>query len=247
MTRPSLSYGADIELFVEGKDGEIVPADIAIPLLEDTMWYAAYSYDTACFEYQLPVCSSIPEFVHLTRKCIAGASDYIQARGGTAITVPQARIAKHLLDQSRYGSEFGCKPDYNAYNPKHSRRLKACDYGEVRTAGGHLHIGVPTDTKLSKWNLVKVLDAYLRELQEYNHRGMLFPTGTFRPTSYGVEYRVLSNCWANGYSKEFMIVIDALRTLEAKWDKLQELDAELEDCLNVHSVVILLLNKGVYF
>lgn len=242
MTRPKLSYGADVELFVQTREGVIMPADTVFTQLTPTSYKGRHSVhvDGACLEYNLPICGSIEEFTHGVRSCIYDMHCLVKRQGCTAVLLPSAIIREDLLDRSRYGHEFGCKPDYNAYAPQHSRRLKACDYGYKRTAGGHLHIGVPSDSKLQPYNLVKVLDVLISVNYYGDGRHQLFPFGTFRPTSYGIEYRTLSNCWADGYSRDFRILINALHTLESKWDKLQDLDDELGRCEIMHDVSLVL-------
>jgi hypothetical protein len=242
-----LTYGADVELFVQTREGVIMPADTVMCTLTDVPSPTKYSLqiDGACLEYHLPICKSITEFIDETRNSIHSAHYHVKVHGCTAIAVPSATIREDLLDRSRYGHEFGCKPDYNAYAPQHGRRLKACDYGYKRTAGGHLHIGVPDDTKLRPYNLVKVLDVLISVNYYGDGRHQLFPFGTFRPTAYGIEYRTLSNCWADGYSRDFRILIEALHTLEDKWDRLQELDDQLTACADMHETSLLLFLKGI--
>lgn len=242
-----LTYGADIELFVQTREGVIMPADTVLTHLSTKIAHEevpliSMQIDGACLEYHLPICYGIEALTHYTRASIYHVHNYIKSYGCTVMAVPSANIREDLLERSRYGHEFGCKPDYNAYAPHHSRRLKACDYGNVRTAGGHLHIGVPDDCKLQPYNLVKVLDALITP-GATSPRTSLFPAGTFRPTAYGIEYRVLDNSWCNGYSSEFNSLINTLHTLEVKWDKLQDLDEALECCTDVYATLLLLANN----
>lgn len=81
--------------------------------------------------------------------------------------------------------------------------------GTLRSFGGHVHFGwlqggydFLTDEE-GKQELIRVLDctAGLWSLQNDNSPGhkrrreLYGKAGCFRPTSYGVEYRVLSNFW----------------------------------------------------
>ncbi|MEE8598603.1 MAG: hypothetical protein V3S69_03700, partial [Dehalococcoidales bacterium] len=159
----NFTYGADIELFIQGSGGDIVLAEVAYPLLTHRLGShtLGINIDNACLEYHVPVCNGLVEFTHALRSSIHTISEAVKQRGYTAVMLPAYIFSEQELEMSKYGYDFGCKPDYNAYNPGHSRRLKACDYGNLRTAGGHLHIGLPKDRELSLPSVVKILDALL--------------------------------------------------------------------------------------
>jgi hypothetical protein len=100
--------------------------------------------------------------------------------------------------QTPHSQEFGCSPDYNAYtedeNPRPDSRTN------LRTAGGHIHIGydnVAIDTSLF---LVKMCDLFLGLPsvlidKDVDRRQLYGKAGAFRYKSYGLEYRSLSNFW----------------------------------------------------
>ena len=100
---------------------------------------------------------------------------------------------------------LGCKPSMNAYG------LHGNDPGDpyelkIRFSGGHIHLGIPGLTNAMRVRVVKVLDAilgvYSTVLFDYENHGMganrrLYYglPGEYRPTKYGLEYRVLSSAW----------------------------------------------------
>lgn len=105
------------------------------------------------------------------------------------------------LKAKREHVELGCSPSMNAYGmggerPGDGRKLP------VRFAGGHKHI---TSARMMKEPEagVKFLDATLGIWSVGAAQGIDNPirrrfyglAGEFRPTKYGLEYRVLSNFW----------------------------------------------------
>ncbi|MEE8599419.1 MAG: hypothetical protein V3S69_07965 [Dehalococcoidales bacterium] len=239
----NFSYGADIELFIQGSGGDIVLAEVACPLLTDVPnnHELGLNIDGACLEYHVPVCNGLVEFTHALRDSIHAISEAVKQQGYTVALLPAHSFLEQELVSSKYGQKFGCKPDYNTYSPGHCRRLKACDYGSLRTAGGHLHIGLPKDRELSLPSVVKILDALLVPFwNEESPRTALFPAGTFRPTPYGLEYRTLDNSWCDGYSSQLRRVIQALQKLEDGWANMQVLEAELCHCTSPSEAMLTL-------
>jgi hypothetical protein len=96
---------------------------------------------------------------------------------------------------------LGCEPDFNAY----TRDVNEKPFTErpMRTGSGHVHIGWDDDTKKTEdhlVNLVKDLDFALGRQaviwdKDEDRRTLYGQRGAFRPKSYGLEYRVLSNAW----------------------------------------------------
>lgn len=100
---------------------------------------------------------------------------------------------------------LGCEPDFNAYTGKRNHPPKTTE--PFRTGAGHLHVGwtrgeAPNDSShvtLCR-DMVRQLDAMLYPLShmwdsEQKRRELYGARGSFRPKSYGVEYRPLSNAY----------------------------------------------------
>jgi hypothetical protein len=100
---------------------------------------------------------------------------------------------------------LGCEPDFNAY----TMQANPVPDAEVtyRTASGHIHIGWTEGMDVNDPGhleacqmLVKHLDASIGLLNAVfeptnTRRDLYGKAGAFRPKSYGVEYRTLSNSW----------------------------------------------------
>lgn len=115
---------------------------------------------------------------------------------------------EYIQAQPKEASELGCSPDYNAYTMAANPRPE----GETpfRTAAGHLHIGwthgmdpMDPDHFNACARLTKQLDRFVgvpsilmdRGDAAVKRRQLYGKAGAFRPTHFGVEYRVLSNFW----------------------------------------------------
>lgn len=96
--------------------------------------------------------------------------------------------------------EFGCDPDYNAWNGKMNPRPTSDDPG-LRSAGGHVHIGI--EEKLNqkeKCRLGRLMDLHLGVPSVVMDNGVVRKklygkAGAVRFKPYGLEYRTLSNFW----------------------------------------------------
>lgn len=103
--------------------------------------------------------------------------------------------------------ELGCDPDYNAYEGGKVNPKPNPEGSTMRTGAGHLHLGWGTNFDPSDsshiWDccyLVQNLDRFFSPFevlwdQDTERRNLYGKPGAFRPKSYGVEYRVLSNAW----------------------------------------------------
>ncbi len=100
---------------------------------------------------------------------------------------------------------LGCEPDYNAWTERTNDTPDNTNM--FRTAGGHIHIQFTKDADINCPNhlldcyaLVKALDLWLGIPsvlmdEDNDRRSMYGKAGAFRPKSYGLEYRTLSNFW----------------------------------------------------
>lgn len=91
---------------------------------------------------------------------------------------------------------FGCEPDFNAWTNKENPRPRMKK--NTRAAGGHVHVELPAES--SREIVVQAMDFYLGLPsllmdKDSERRKMYGKAGAFRPKSYGVEYRTLSNFW----------------------------------------------------
>jgi len=202
-----IKIGCDPELFLKKGDQfrsgyGIVPGTKADPY---KVKGGAVQLDGLAAEFNIDPASSKPEFISNINTVLA------ELRG----MVPEDHVLDfspvahfepgHMAEQPDHVKVLGCDPDFNAYT------LKANDPPDaamnMRTAAGHIHIGWQDDGNPEDElhlqacaTLVKQLDFALGVPSvihdpDVQRRAMYGRAGCFRPKSYGVEYRVLSNFW----------------------------------------------------
>lgn len=104
--------------------------------------------------------------------------------------------------------ELGCNPDHDAYKQGALNPMPNAA-GTMRTGAGHIHVGFCQNADVKSpshmvdciW-IVRNMDALLAPVEhlwdkDTLRRKMYGKPGAFRPKTYGVEYRALSNAWLN--------------------------------------------------
>ena len=107
--------------------------------------------------------------------------------------------------------EFGCDPDMNAWSRKFNKfKTLSGKFKALRSAGGHVHVGIPDMDIKSKFNLIRCMDAFIGQqtvlLDKDKERKRLYgKAGAMRLKPYGVEWRVPSNFWIHSeYDRTWM-------------------------------------------
>lgn len=90
---------------------------------------------------------------------------------------------------------FGCDADFNAWTGKQNPKPQ-CNDPQLRTCGGHVAVGTDLPTRMC----IKAEDLYLGVPAltldgDVRRRKLYGAAGCYRETSFGHEYRVLSNFW----------------------------------------------------
>ena len=213
-----LSIGADPEFFITSEDGALLPIVGLIggtkeaPLKMGNMPGYAIQEDNVMAEFNIPPSYNAEQFCDVAtygrdlalsaiRKKVPGAMRHYDSSAiftGEQLSSPQAQM-------------FGCSPDFDANNqgaplPRILPQSLYVQGGDAwRFAGGHVHIGY-TDEDLG-WSppdfvVAAICDvhigvpmiAHMYDLQGERRKFYGTP-GRYRPTRYGIEYRVLSNQW----------------------------------------------------
>jgi hypothetical protein len=121
-------------------------------------------------------------------------------------TVPVAHFdMEYIKSQPAAALELGCDPDFNAWS--HAINEKPNGERPMRTASGHVHIGWCNDADINSAEHLGMAEVAVRQMDFYLglpslmydddklRREMYGKAGCYRPKSYGVEYRTLSNAW----------------------------------------------------
>lgn len=229
-----LAIGADIELFLQDKNTkEIVSAEGFILGTKDKPHvfdranpYFATSLDNVLAEFCIPPAKTKAEFYNNIRKSIGYINRFIPHDLCT-VALPAANLDEKYL-QTDQAKIFGCEPDFNAYTGYQNNK-PFCEDITLRSAGGHLHFSyenpMPFDSKNyvgdeQRCNIIKAFDLHIGVpsilLEPDNKRKELYgKAGAFRPKSYGVEYRTISNFYL-AHKKLTLWVYDAMQNA-IKW------------------------------
>ncbi len=201
--------GADPEVFVK-RFGGLVSAYGLVPGTKEAPWPlkdGAVQVDGMALEFNI---NPADDYNSFERNMTSVLSQMINMVPGYEIFVePVAEFGHAYINaQPKVARDLGCNPDFNAYTGKANPRPDVDT--PFRTASGHIHIGWHTDpvdvndpTHLEACHaLVKTLDVYLGLPsltwdRDTRRRQLYGKAGAFRPKSYGLEYRTLSNKWIN--------------------------------------------------
>ena len=102
--------------------------------------------------------------------------------------------------QSKQAKQFGCASDLNVYMGGIKPPINPEELGNRRFLGGHVHFGFPDDRKEEAVVLCDIILGILNPVYDpgssrHQYYGQ---AGTYRNTSYGIEYRVPTNWWMSG-------------------------------------------------
>lgn len=212
-------------LFTIGADPEVALIDTmsgklksAIGLIRGTKHEPEFfddgsniQHDNVAAEFAIAPMKTQSEFVGAIRTSLAHILNALP----TSIKITKCAAVDYPPEEldNEEARQFGCDPDFNAWNmgmPFMSDEEDNRAEGTLRSFGGHLHVGYVegsgNDFLLDysgKLLTIQVMDyiiglksLFLDKTEGADRRRQLYgKAGSFRPTDYGVEYRVLSNFW----------------------------------------------------
>ena len=153
--------------------------------------------DNVSVEFNIPPVKTADEFVMANHIMLEEINHRMKQYNCETKIVSSAEFDDTELS-SPEAQVFGCDPDFNAWELEPNPRPH-CDNKNLRSAGGHIHIGIQLPPK-DKILLVRTLDmlvgAPLAVLDCTSQRRELYGrAGACRLKAYGVEYRTPSNIW----------------------------------------------------
>lgn len=200
----NVQIGADIEVFLAQKNNleEFVSAEGYVqgtkrhPFnFDKSNKYFATSLDNVLAEFCIPPVKNVTDFEAYIQKALAYINQTIPQDLCTVATPAAFLDAQYL--QTDNALTFGCEPDFNAYTGKMNIKPFS-KHWNLRSAGGHIHIGYDNSNELTNREIIKALDLFIgvpSVIQEPdNARKELYGSaGSYRTKKYGVEYRTISN------------------------------------------------------
>lgn len=201
-----LLLGADPELFIKkGRsyacaDG-VIPGTKAKPYLVDK---GAVQVDGMAVEFNIDPASTAEEFSDNIVSVMNTLDEMVGEH--ELVCKPSVVFNKKVWAEAPDEAKIlGCEPDFNAWtgevNPKPNAEVN------FRTAAGHIHIGWTEGEDIKDQHHINECEIIVRELDyrlgitsvlidtDGRRRELYGKAGAYRPKSYGVEYRVLSNFW----------------------------------------------------
>lgn len=204
----NVTVGADPEVFVVNAETEEVMSAIGfIPGTKDQPFPItdkghAIQTDNVMAEFCVPAALTASEMFGNILICLNTIDNMLPENMKVKVQ------ASAYLDEEYLNNEqaktFGCDPDFNAYTLMQNR---SCDANtNLRSAGGHIHVGYKDPNFEDNIRLVKAMDLFLGLPSllldtDTERRKMYGKAGAFREKSYGMEYRVLSNFWISAAIK----------------------------------------------
>lgn len=237
------TLGADPEVFM-GKDGQFVSAHDAVPgnkLKPYPVEKGAVQVDGMALEFNIDPASSYEQFqqnldvVQQQLKGMIGDNEFLDScsvhfEEDFLDTVPPENLV------------LGCEADFNGYTL--SETPKPNEKALTRTAGGHVHIGGFNCNDPFNENhfnhcarLARILDETLGVYsvlwdKDDDRRSMYGQAGCFRPKTYGMEYRTLSNSWIFKPHLVKFVFDSTVEAIEKMFDKSYEPNKLVRDIIN---------------
>ena len=196
------TFGADPEFILE-KDGIVYSSIGVIPNKDNCYGEKGHKfyYDNVLAECAIKPSDHEEETINRFRECFKIFSKLIDPYklSSESTNSFSANQLNHPV-----AKEVGCKSEWCAYDlievDPHKNAIKNSSF---RTAGGHIHLGSdeePLNNGFGVLFTIRMLDLFLGLpfvlIEEKTNRRTLFGhAGRHRVTSYGLEYRTLSNHW----------------------------------------------------
>lgn len=200
--------GADPEVFLTDSEGQLVSAVGKVMGTKEEphpVKDGAVQLDGMAAEFNIDPAKNKAEFVKNLRS-VMRQLDVIVGKEHSLAAIPTAHFgAEYIAAQPESARELGCEPDYNAYTGQENPTPNA--ETPFRTGAGHVHVGwteVKDPYSESHLRDCRTLAIYMDTFlalgsmlfdQDQERRQLYGNAGAFRPKTYGMEYRTLSNAW----------------------------------------------------
>lgn len=180
-------------------------------------WGEGYGYHEDNVAIELCAPPSEDEYVAADNLMtgIALIDSVLKEKGLIRYNRPEAKFLNSQL-RSEQAQHFGCDPDFDAYSGGRSpRTVKEGQFGTMRYAGGHIHLG--GEFNCPQFVVALLCDLSIGGFMRLNQRPLspermkwYGAPGVFRPKEYGIEYRTLDNSWCNNSSLRQNVLVRAM-------------------------------------
>lgn len=154
--------------------------------------------DNVAVEFCIPPASSEKAFVDSIHYVLDHLKEKVEPRFELSI-VPSAAFKSSQL-QTKQAHLVSCRPDYNAWTLAINEFKRSKKNTNLRTAGGHIHVGYANPDEDNQVNMIRAMDLFIGVPSvildsDTKRRELYGKAGAFRPKPYGVEFRTPSNFW----------------------------------------------------
>lgn len=217
--------GADPEFFVK-KNGQLISAYGLIPGTKSEPYKVnggAVQVDGMALEININPANNFEDFNNNINSVLASLQDMIGPEYEFDFS-PVAEFGQGFIDaQPPEAKELGCDPDYNAWTNNENPKPNG-DLG-IRTASGHIHVGWTKDQVIEDPDHIEACQMVTKQLDtivaplcrvwdgDMRRATMYGKIGSYRPKSYGVEYRTPSNVWIRDIRTRKMIFDSVLNAV----------------------------------
>lgn len=206
-----VTIGCDPEFFLY-KDGYPVSAHDIVPGTKEEPYKlskGAVQRDGMAVEFNIDPASTPEEFADNVLTTIGDIRQMVPKEYKFKY-YPSVEFKEYYYRMVPDGpKELGCNPDYNAYTGLINTNPNVGLVGNplLRTGAGHIHLGWTADQDKKDpshiWDcrqVVKMMDEFYGLVKpkidlDTRREALYGAKGAFRPTTFGVEYRVPSNAW----------------------------------------------------
>lgn len=202
-----LKIGADPEFFLKEKDHFVSAHDIIPGTKHEPhkLEKGAVQADGTAVEFNIDPAETSKEFAKNISIVLEQIREMIPRTFDFQFVPTVTYEPEYFKKIPFHAKELGCDPDFSTETMKPNTKPKLP--GTTRTGAGHLHLGwtegAEAQHRFHLFDCAKIVGALDNSIgaasyvwDNNNTRRQYYGRyGTFRPKSYGVEYRVLSNAW----------------------------------------------------
>lgn len=198
------TLGSDVEVFAVDKQNKFISLCDKIGGTKEEPKHIegfphgyALQEDNVSVEYNIPPAYCLDDWI-MSHKVVTKHIGVVLAKEKLSISKEASASFNDSELVHPNALVFGCEPDYNAWT-KTENAKPYCENKNLRTAGGHIHVG----SDINMLEGIKQMDLHLGipsilldDSKASTERRKLYgKAGAMRPKPYGFEYRVLSNFW----------------------------------------------------
>jgi hypothetical protein len=217
MSKSEFLVGCDPEVFILNAQGEPVSAAGIIPGSKEEPYKVdggSVHPDGMAAEFGIDPAKNSSQFIGRVSSVMEQLRSMLP-EGHSLSIVPFVRFSPEQFGEAPdEAKELGCNPDFDAYTGEMNVIPDMMEDPFLRTASGHVHVGFPDGPyELNDEQHIRTCRDFVQQLDWFlgawscrfdkdpTRRKLYGKAGAFRPKTYGVEYRVMSNFWLTSTSR----------------------------------------------